>query len=90
MVLLYQKKRTEYRSLQSKTHNGELAVEVYRSNDKQIQIIEKKLQAVKVKLSVAKTDNNLIKHVIDGLRRQKLLQFEINSQFVSFFDYNEK
>ena len=78
-----QTSRSKYYELQTKTKNGWVARESYIINNRTIQLGEQKLQASKIKLSLAKTENIKLHFTIDELRREKLLQLKIYRDAVS-------
>ena len=69
--------KKKYYELQTKTKNGWVARESYIQNNRTIQLGEQKLQAAKIKLSLAKTENVNLHSKIDYSRREKLLQIQI-------------
>jgi hypothetical protein len=79
--------RTKYYEMQTKTKNGWVARESYIHNNRTIQLGEQKLQASKIKLSLAKTENVQLHFKIDELRKEKLLQLKIYKDAVSRFSY---
>ena len=78
-----QTSRLKYYEMQTKTKNGWVARESYISNNRTIQLGEQKLQASKIKLSLAKTENVQLHLKIDELRKEKLLQLKIYREAVS-------
>ena len=78
-----QTSRKKYYEMQTKTKNGWAARESYIHNNRTIQLGEQKLQASKIKLSLAKTENVQLHFKIDELRKEKLLQLKILKDAVS-------
>jgi hypothetical protein len=62
--------------------NGEIAIESFRRTNKTIQLHEKKLQSIKVKLSVAKTESENWHEKINHIRKERLLQIKIRDDSV--------
>jgi hypothetical protein len=55
-------------------------------NQKQIHRLEQQLQAAKVKLSVARRNNQVLRAKVDQLRKEKLMQLKILDGLVSTDD----
>lgn len=72
------------RNLQSRTRNGNIIIDNSRIYNKQIQLKEKKLNAEKLKLSVAQNNNINMHAKINELRKEQILQNEIKHNTVSY------
>lgn len=66
-----------------KTHNGNIVKEHANINKKQLGRLEHYLQMSKVKLSVAKNENSILKGRVQDLRRDKILHLQILNDLVS-------
>ena len=57
-------------------------MEIDAASQRQIGRVETSLQLSKIKLSVARNENSILKKKIDSLRKDKLLQINILSDMV--------
>lgn len=57
-------------------------MEIDATSQRQIGRVETSLQLSKIKLSVARNENSILKKKIDSLRKDKLLQINILSDMV--------
>jgi hypothetical protein len=66
-----------------KTRGGSIKKEIDATSQRQIGRVETNLQLSRIKLSVARNENSVLKKKIDSLRKDKLLQINILSDMVS-------
>ena len=66
-----------------KTRGGSIKKEIDATSQRQIGRVETNLQLSRIKLSVARNGNSVLKKKIDSLRKDKLLQINILSDMVS-------
>ena len=67
------------RIIQEKTKNGNIAKDFDMVNKKKVARLEHQLQSSKIKLSVARNENAVLKRKIQDLRRDKMLHLQILS-----------
>eukprot|EP01035_Chromulina_nebulosa_P041805 gene41805-56607_t len=79
--------KSELRSLLERTRGGSIKMEIDATSQRQIGRVETSLQLSKIKLSVARNENSILKKKIDSLRKDKLLQINILSDMIK--DTNE-
>ena len=65
-----------------KTRGGSIKKEIDAASQRQIGRVETNLQLSRIKLSVARNENSVLKKKIDSLRKDKLLQINILSDMV--------
>jgi len=65
-----------------KTRGGSIKKEIDATSQRQIGRVETNLQLSRIKLSVARNENSVLKKKIDSLRKDKLLQINILSDMV--------
>ena len=89
MKLEKEKKRKEYldehlevatvqfRKAQRETRDGVIVKENDQLFRKQVALLEQKLEATKVKISVTRVNNQALRQKVMGLRKEKMMQLEI-------------
>ena len=81
-ILSHKDSKAELHSLLERTRGGSIKKEIDASSQRQIGRVETNLQLSKIKLSVARNENSVLKKKVDSLRKDKLLQINILSDMV--------
>ncbi len=79
------------RAIQQQTNNGNIAKDKQAKHSKKLARLEFQLQSAKMKLSVAKNGNMVLKTKVEGSRRAKLLDMQIyNDMLKESKEYRRK
>jgi hypothetical protein len=81
----------QFREAQRKTRDGFIVKENDMLFRKQVALLEQKLEATKVKISVTRVNNQTLRQKVMGLRKEKIMQLEIlNGLNVNLANAKEK
>lgn len=83
--------KKKLRAIQQQTNNGNIAKDQQSANNKQLGRLEFQLQSAKMKLSIAKNGNAVLKTKVEQSRRAKLLDMQIyNDMLKESKEYRRK